>query len=84
MLKAEMDKSSGKAYITALGTAEEILVETAGLIAEITHSLMRPCTTEKEMTRCRAMVFGSLMAGVERGTDQRREELKQEEVSSDD
>lgn len=76
MLKCEMSRLEKKACISAVGTAEDLLVELAAVVSEVTRVLLRPSDDESEISRQKQIIIGSLFGGVEHGTDGFRKDME--------
>ena len=76
MLKCEMSRLEKKASIIAIGTTEDVLTEMAALVSEVTRTLLNPSADDSEISRHKQIIIGSLIGGVEYGTDKYRKDLE--------
>lgn len=76
MLKCEMSRLEKKAHINAVGTMEDLLVELAAVVSEVTQVLLSPSGDESEISCHKQIIIGSLLGGVEYGVDSFRKDME--------
>ena len=83
MIEVKASMKEKTTAISAAGTLSTILTEYAMITGALFEQLLSPCNRESEYEQIKALFVGAMLAGVNKGLENHKKEVKKSESVED-